>query len=92
MDILDLRASDEQLQNLATRARELAADRLRQARDRFAAGLADNIEVIAAQEAVTLAAGTYINALYGNSIAKALLARGLGIAEDAARLVFGKIP
>jgi outer membrane protein TolC len=88
---LDLRASDEQLQ-VATRARALAADQLAQARDRFSAGLADNIEVIQAQEAVTLAAEQYINALYGNSIAKALLARGLGIAEDAARLVFGKIP
>jgi len=88
---LDLRASDEQLQ-VATRARELAADQLTQARDRFAAGLADNIEVVQAQEAVTLAAEQYINALYGNSIAKALLARGLGIAEEAARLLFGKIP
>jgi len=88
---LDLRASDEQLQ-VAGRARELAADQLTQARDRFSAGIADNIEVVQAQEAVTLAAEQYINALYGNSIAKALLARGLGIAEEAARLVFGKIP
>lgn len=88
---LDLRASDEQLQ-VATRARGLASDQLAQARDRFAAGLADNIEVIQAQEAVTLAAEQYINALYGNSIAKALLARGLGVAEEAARLIFGKIP
>ena len=88
---LDLRATDEQLR-VATRARELAADQLTQARDRFAAGVADNIEVVQAQEAVTLAAEQYIDALYGNSVAKALLARGLGVAEDAARLVFGKIP
>ena len=88
---LDLRASDEQLQ-VATRARDLAADQLAQARDRFSAGLADNIEVIQAQEAVTLASEQYINALYSNSIAKALLARGLGVAEEAARLLFGKIP
>jgi outer membrane protein TolC len=88
---LDLRASDEQLQ-VATRARDLAAEQLAQSRDRFAAGLADNIEVVQAQEAVTLAAEQYINALYGNSIAKALLARGLGVAEEAARLIFGTIP
>jgi len=88
---LDLRASDELLQ-VATRARDLAADQLTQARDRFSAGLADNIEVIQAQEAVALAAEQYINALYGNSVAKALLARGIGVAEEAARLVFGKIP
>jgi len=88
---LDVQATSEQLA-VATRARDLANQQLTQARDRFAAGLADNIEVVQAQEAVTLAAEQYINALYGNSVAKALLARGLGAAEEAARQVFGQIP
>src|SRR5207253_722194 len=39
---LDLQASAEQLQ-VATAARDLAAQQLTQARDRFAAGIADNI-------------------------------------------------
>jgi outer membrane protein TolC len=86
--MLDVQATGEQL-TAATRSRDLADQQLTQARDRFAAGIADNIEVIQAQEAVTVAAEQYISALYGNSIAKALLARGLGIAEDAARLFLG---
>ncbi len=49
---------------MATRARELAAQQLTQARDRFAAGVASNIEVVQAQEAVALANEQYIAALY----------------------------
>ena len=87
---LDLQATDEQLQ-VATRARELAGQQLTQARDRFGAGVADNIEVVQAQEAVTLAAEQYIGALYGYNVAKALLARGLGVAEDAVRQYLGGV-
>jgi outer membrane protein TolC len=81
---LDLRATDEELQT-ATRARELAALQLTQSRDRFAAGVANNIEVVQAQEAVTLANEQYISALYGYNVAKAVLARSLGTAESAAQ-------
>ena len=87
---LDLQATDEQLQ-VATRARELAGQQLTQARDRFGAGVADNIEVVQAQQAVTLAAEQYIGALYGYNVAKALLARGLGVAEDAVRQYLGGV-
>jgi outer membrane protein TolC len=87
---LDLQATDEQLQ-VATRGRELAAQQLVQARDRFSAGIADNIEVIQAQEAVAVSAEQYIGALYGYNVAKALLARGLGIAEDAVRQFLGGV-
>ena len=87
---LDLQATDEQLR-VATRARELAAQQLTQARDRFAAGVASNIEVIQAQEAVTIAAEQYIAALYGYNVAKGLLARGLGVAESAAQQFLGGV-
>src|SRR5437773_1931993 len=50
---LDLQASSEQLQ-VATRARDLAAQQLVQARDRFTAGVTNNVEVVQAQEAVAL--------------------------------------
>ena len=85
---LDLRTTGDQL-SAAMRARELADQQLTQARDRFAAGVADNIQVVQAQEAVTMAAEQYIAALYGNSVARGLLARGLGVAEEAARQYFG---
>jgi len=85
---LDLQATSEQLQ-VATRARDLASQQLTQARDRFAAGITNNLEVVQAQEAVALASEQYIQALYGYNVAKALLAYGLGIAEDAARQLLG---
>jgi outer membrane protein TolC len=87
---LDLQATGEMLQT-ATRSRELAAQQLTQSRDRFAAGVASNLEVIQAQEAVTLAGEQYIGALYGFNIAKALLARSIGTdAVDIERFLSGK--
>ena len=81
---LDLESSREQM-TTATRGRELAAQQLEQSRDRFAAGVANNIEVVQAQEAVALATDQYISAVYGVNIAKALLAQSVGTAEDAVR-------
>jgi outer membrane protein TolC len=79
---LDLKATEEVLQT-AMRARELADLQLTQSRDRFAAGVASNIEVVQSQEAVTLASEQYISAMYGFNVAKAILARSLGTAEEA---------
>ena len=85
---LDLQANGEQLQ-VATRAKDLAASQLAQARDRFAAGVADNIEVVQAQEAVALASEQYIAGLYSYNVSKAALARALGVAEESARRYLG---
>jgi outer membrane protein TolC len=85
---MDLQASGEQLQ-AATRAREVAETALTQSRDRFAAGVANNIEVIQAQEAVSRANEQYINALYLYNVGKAVLARDLGDAEQAVRRYLG---
>jgi outer membrane protein TolC len=80
--LLDLRAADQQLQAAQTNV-QLAGEELTQARDRFAAGVASNLEVTQAQEAVATASETYISALYSHNLAKATLARSLGIAESA---------
>jgi outer membrane protein TolC len=85
---LDLQAGD-QLVKVAADARRLAADQLTQARDRFAAGVTDNIEVVQAQETVALASEQYIAGLYSYNFAKAALARALGVAEDAVRQYLG---
>jgi len=85
---LDLQASTQQLQ-VATKARELAAQQLTQARDRFAAGIASNIEVIQAQEAVALAAQQVIAANYGHGLAKGALIRGIGSTEATIRQLLG---
>ena len=85
---MDLQASGEQLQ-VATRAREVATTALAQARDRFAAGVTSNIEVVQGQEAVSRANEQYINALYLYNVGKAVLARDLGDAEQAVRRYLG---
>jgi len=88
---LDLQATEEELRT-ASRARELADLQLAQSRDRFTAGVASNIEVVQAQEAVALAGEQYITALYGFNVAKAMLARSLGTAEEAvARYLGGSV-
>jgi outer membrane protein TolC len=85
---LDLRASAEQL-DVATKARDLAGAELAAARDRFAAGVANNIEVTQGQQSVALASEQYIGALYSYNVSKAVLARALGVAEQAVRQYLG---
>ncbi len=85
---LDLAATAQQLA-VAGRARELSAQQLTQARDRFAAGVASNIEVVQAQDAVAVASEQYIAAQYGYDLAKGALSRGIGSAEDLLRQLLG---
>ncbi len=85
---LDLQASGQQL-DVAAQTRDLAAATLTQARDRFAAGVASNIEVVQAQGAVALANEQYIGGLYSYNVSKAMLARALGVAEQAVRQYLG---
>ena len=87
---LDVRAADQQLQAAQTNV-QLASDELQQARDRFAAGVASNLEVTQAQESVAAASETYISALYAHNLAKASLARSMGIAESAVMSYLGGI-
>ena len=86
--LLDLRAADQQLQAAQTSV-QLANDELRQARDRFAAGVAGNLEVTQAQESVATASDVYVTALYAHNLAKASLAQALGIAESAVMTFLG---
>jgi outer membrane protein TolC len=85
---LDLQATAEQF-DVATRSRALANEELTQARDRFAAGVASNIEVVQAQQSVTEADEQYIDALLGFNVSKAVLARSLGDAEAAVQRILG---
>jgi outer membrane protein TolC len=87
---LDLRATAEQLR-VATTARDLAAQQLTQARDRFAAGIASNLEVVQAQEAVALADEQFISAQYGYDLARGALVRGVGSSEQVLRQLIGGV-
>lgn len=82
--LLDLQASAERVQ-VATRGFELAQQQLEQAQDRFAAGVAGNIDVTQAQQALARAAEDRIDSLYDHNVAKAELARALGVAESRYR-------
>jgi outer membrane protein TolC len=78
--LLDLNSSAEQLR-VARQSLSLAQQQLDQAQDRFSAGVANNIEVVQAQEAVALADEGVIQGLYGLNVSRALLARAAGSVE-----------
>jgi outer membrane protein TolC len=77
---LDLQSTADQVA-VARDNLELADETLTQSRDRFAAGVTDNIEVVQAQGSVATANDNLISALYANNVAKVSLARALGLAE-----------
>lgn len=60
---------------------DLAKEEVRQSRDRFQAGVADNIEVISAQDALARADENRISALYQYSQSRANLAHAIGRIE-----------
>ncbi len=78
---LDIRTAAEQVA-VARDNLDLADQTLTQARDRFTAGVSDNIEVVQAQESVATANDNLISALYAHNLAKVGLARALGGAEQ----------
>lgn len=82
--LLDLNSAADQVK-VAQQALDLADQTLDQARDRFTAGVADNLEVVQAQEAVASANENYIAALYAHNVAKVLLARAIGFAEQGVK-------
>jgi outer membrane protein TolC len=82
--MLDLNAAAEQVQ-VARSSLDLAQQTLTQAQDRFVAGVADNLEVIQAQEALATANENYISSLYAHNIAKVEYARAIGFAEQGVK-------
>jgi len=86
--ILDVNAAAEQVEVAKTTV-NYAEQTLTQSQDRFSAGVTNNIEVIQAQEALANANQQYISSLYAHNIAKVLLARALGAAEQTLRRVLG---
>jgi outer membrane protein TolC len=81
-------AAGEQVE-VAITTLDYAQQTLTQSQDRFSAGVTNNIEVIQAQEALATANQQYIGSLYAHNIAKVLLARAVGAAEQTLRQVLG---
>jgi outer membrane protein TolC len=81
---LDLNAAADQVE-VARSSVDLANQTLQQARDRFAAGVTDNLEVVQAQEALASANESYTSSLYAHNIAKISLAKSVGFAEEGVK-------
>ncbi len=86
--LLDISATT-QLVQVASSTMDLAKEQLKQAQDRFAAGVANNIDVVQAQESLAGANENYISSLNAFNLAKLSLARALGIAETAVQEYLG---
>ena len=81
--------SSSELVGVAESNIDLANQTLAQAEDRFRAGVADNLEVVQAQESVATAKQSYINSLYAFNLAKISLAQAIGVAEQSALQYLG---
>jgi outer membrane protein TolC len=86
--LLELQSAEEQYK-VAQSSLALVRQQLEQAQDRFAAGVANNLELVQAQEAIALADENVIRSLYAFNASRALLARAMGVAEQSAEEVFG---
>jgi outer membrane protein TolC len=82
--LLDLDAAAQQVE-VARSAVDLAEQALAQSQDRFTAGVADNLEVVQAQESVASAHESYIQSLYSHNLSKIELARATGDAEQGVK-------
>jgi outer membrane protein TolC len=77
---LDLTASDSSVR-IAERNKSLAARALMQSQDRYTNGVTNYLEVVQAQEAVTVAAENHIQSLFSFDVALISFARAVGGAE-----------
>jgi outer membrane protein TolC len=78
--LLDLKSAADQV-TVARANVDLANETVTEARDRFSAGVADNVEVIQAQQLLASANENYISSLNAHNQAKIALAAALGAAE-----------
>jgi outer membrane protein TolC len=86
--LADLNAAGERVK-VSEETVNLAGQQLQQARDRFAAGVGDNIAIVQAQQAVASATDNYIASLFAHNFAKAAFARAIGNAGESAGRLFG---
>lgn len=75
--------SSSQLVRVSESNVNLGNQTLAQAQDRFKAGVADNLEVVQAQESVASANQSYIASVYSYNVAKISLAQAVGVAEQS---------
>jgi outer membrane protein TolC len=86
--LLDLKSAADRVA-VAQDSLNLANQTLAQARDRFTAGVTDNIEVVQAQDSVANAQDALIASMYAHNLAKVALARAVGMTETSLKQFMG---
>jgi outer membrane protein TolC len=84
----DLDAAESAV-HVAEKNTRLSQQTLDQARDRFANGVANNLEVVQAQQDVAAATENYISSLFAHNLAKLTLLRAMGLAQKDVNLYLG---
>jgi outer membrane protein TolC len=79
--ILDVQSATLQV-DVADKSRQVARETLDLTRQRFTAGISDNVEVVQAQQTLADAELDYINSVFAHNLAKLSLARATGRAAD----------
>jgi outer membrane protein TolC len=80
--LLNLQSAKEQIA-VAHQNVDLANENLARSTERFAAGVADSVEVVQAQQSVSDANDQYVSSVYSHNLAKLQLARALGVARTS---------
>ena len=87
--LLDIASAQKQVQ-VAQSSVELANEALKEAQERYANGVSDNLAVSQAQQSVALANTQYVVSLYRDNVAKLSLARALGAGQSYKNYLGGK--
>jgi len=87
--LLDIGSAQKQVE-VTQSSMDLANEALKEAQQRYANGVSDNLPVSQAQQSVAQADGQYVASLYRYNLAKLSLARALGAGLDYKKYVGGK--
>jgi outer membrane protein TolC len=87
--LLDIASAQKQVE-VARSSVDLANEALKEAQDRYANGVSDNLAVSQAQQSVAQADSQYVASLYRHNVAKLSLSRALGAGQNYRNYLGGK--
>lgn len=87
--LLDIASAQKQVE-VAKSSVELANEALKEAQERYANGVSDNLAVSQAEQSVAQADDQYVSSLYRHNVAKLSLARALGAGQSYKSYLGGK--
>jgi outer membrane protein TolC len=87
--LLDIESAQQQVE-VARSSADLAARALKDAQERYANGVSDNLAVSQAEQSVAQADDQYVTSLYRHNVAKLSLARALGAGQSYKTYLGGK--